>query len=293
MAYKRSVFPESGYDVFKEKYDVSPDKEILVDEYYALWKMTDRTALEEDRLNQLAIELEPYLYTAEHINHYQDAMSNVQKFFVENTQGHIDGLKVETRDYVDGKKVEIDTAVISGQTAINTTKDNALISIEQKKENIIDYMDGTTAGALRNDIGALAESTVEGANLVEKINALDAKTVDLTPIENKIGDLSSMTTDEKSNLADAVSEVQNEIKTHSDDNITSHNVSRGTSTFAGSGQEVTIPHGLSVVPVSAYAFPTVNSEGYLGEVWIRMDETNLYIGNSGSFTGVMSWTAIG
>lgn len=80
---------------------------------------------------------------------------------------------------------------------------------------------------------------------------------------------------------------------HTSANITAHNVSRGTSNFGGNNQEVTIPHGLSVVPTSAYAFPTVNPEGYLGEVWIRMDATNLYVGNSGSFTGAMSWTAIG
>lgn len=205
MAYKRSVFPEGGYDVFKEKYDVSPDKEILVDEYYALWKMKDRTTLEEDRFNQLAIELEPYLYTAEHINHYQDAMSNVQKFFVENTQGHIDGLKVETRDYVDGKQQEMDTyvdgkkieinqsqadmfnytnlkkseveaTVTNGQTSINTTKDSALIFIEQKKENIIEYMDGTTAGQIRNDIGVMGDlTTTDKASLVNAVNEIDNK----------------------------------------------------------------------------------------------------------------------
>ena len=83
------------------------------------------------------------------------------------------------------------------------------------------------------------------------------------------------------------------VDAHKAENVTTHNVSRGTSNFAGNGQEVTIPHGLPVTPTSAYAFPTVNPEGYLGEVWIRMDETNLYIGNSGSFSGEMSWTAIG
>jgi len=79
---------------------------------------------------------------------------------------------------------------------------------------------------------------------------------------------------------------------HLAENVTTHNVSRGVSNFAGNGQEVTIPHGLPVTPTAAYAFSTVNPEGYLGEVWIRMDETNLYIGNSGSFNGEMCWVAI-
>ena len=150
MAYKRSVFPEGGYDIFKEKYDISPDKEVLVDEYYALWKKTDRTTLEDNRLNELEVELEPYLYTAENINQYQDAMSNVQKFFVENTH-----------DYVLEKQEEIDTQ-----------KDNALIAIENKKQNVLDYMDGTTAGVLRNDIGDMLDSTIEGRSLVDKTNLL-------------------------------------------------------------------------------------------------------------------------
>ena len=86
---------------------------------------------------------------------------------------------------------------------------------------------------------------------------------------------------------------RNDSNEHKKKNITAHNVSRGISNFAGNGKETTIVHGLPVTPTSAYAFPTVNPEGYLGEVWIKMDETNLYIGNSGSFTGEMSWVAIG
>lgn len=66
----------------------------------------------------------------------------------------------------------------------------------------------------------------------------------------------------------------------------------GLSAFAGSGNEVTIPHGLEGVPVSAHALPTENPQGYLGEVWVRFDATNIYVGNTGSYTGAMSWTAV-
>lgn len=92
---------------------------------------------------------------------------------------------------------------------------------------------------------------------------------------------------------DDIKSIEDDLTAHKVKNITAHNVSRGISNFAGNNQEVTIPHGLGIKPTSAYAFPTANPNGYLGEVWIRMDETNLYIGNSGSFTGEMSWTAIG
>lgn len=95
------------------------------------------------------------------------------------------------------------------------------------------------------------------------------------------------------NYADTiVGIVDRNLETHKNDNVTVHGVARGISKFAGNGNEVTIPHGLGTTPTSAYAFPTSNPEGYLGEVWIRMDDTNLYIGNSGSFTGEMCWVAI-
>lgn len=92
--------------------------------------------------------------------------------------------------------------------------------------------------------------------------------------------------------SDAAANILLEINEHKAKNVTAHGVSRGVSSFVGDNAEVTIPHGLSVKPTSAYAFPTTNPEGFLGEVWIRIDETNIYVGNSGSFTGAMSWTAI-
>lgn len=82
------------------------------------------------------------------------------------------------------------------------------------------------------------------------------------------------------------------VDVHANKNVTAHNVARGTASFAGNGGEVTIPHGLPTTPTSAFAVPTENPDGYLGEMWIRMDATNIYVGNSGSFTGEMSWTAL-
>ena len=66
----------------------------------------------------------------------------------------------------------------------------------------------------------------------------------------------------------------------------------GLASFSGSSLETTIAHKLGAIPTSAYCFPVNNPEGYLGEVWIRMDEVNLYVGNTGSYTGEMVWTAI-
>jgi len=89
-----------------------------------------------------------------------------------------------------------------------------------------------------------------------------------------------------------VAEVSQALDAHKAANIVVHGVARGTSTFAGYGQERAIAHGLGATPRAAYATPTEDPQGRLGEVWIRMTSTHLYVGNSGSFTGGMSWVAI-
>lgn len=63
----------------------------------------------------------------------------------------------------------------------------------------------------------------------------------------------------------------------------------GSSDFGGGGLEVTIPHGLSRTPSFANAVPSEDPKGTLGEVWVRIDATNIYIGNSGSFKGELTW----
>jgi hypothetical protein len=67
----------------------------------------------------------------------------------------------------------------------------------------------------------------------------------------------------------------------------------GTASFAGSGAEITIAHGVGAIPSGVSATPTVDPGGYLGEVWVRKDATNIYVGNSGSFTGSFDWIAVG
>lgn len=66
----------------------------------------------------------------------------------------------------------------------------------------------------------------------------------------------------------------------------------GTGTFAGSGGETTVAHGLGSSPSYAQAVPTSDPNGYLGETWVRSDATNIYVGNSGSHTGSFSWYVV-
>lgn len=65
----------------------------------------------------------------------------------------------------------------------------------------------------------------------------------------------------------------------------------GSSTFTGNNTERTIAHRLDVSPSFANVVPTAATNGYLGDVWVRKDSTNIYVGNSGSFTGAFSWIA--
>ncbi len=72
----------------------------------------------------------------------------------------------------------------------------------------------------------------------------------------------------------------------------------GIANFAGLGRETTITHnitdiyGNAVVPVFCTYMVQTNPNGTIGEVWMRWDATNIYVGNSGSYTGTFTWLAI-
>jgi hypothetical protein len=69
-------------------------------------------------------------------------------------------------------------------------------------------------------------------------------------------------------------------------------IGTGSNTFAGSGGEKTIAHGLGSSPSAVSVTPTANPSGNLGEVWCRKDATNIYVGNSGSAVTAFDWIAI-
>ena len=79
------------------------------------------------------------------------------------------------------------------------------MSIENKKDNIIEYMDETTAGAIRNDIGVMGDSTIEGRSLVDKTNLLktqvDTNVQNITDNSNKINNLSAEVDEHKADTA--------------------------------------------------------------------------------------------
>lgn len=149
MAYKRSVFPENGYDVFQELYDLPPSYEPLVEEFANLRFITNRTPEQEERFNQLSITLQDYFLTAERWNKFQDALTGVQKFFLENTQGYIDGLKQEMQVFVDGKQAYIIEFVDGKVRLINNTVSEGINTMEDKKDYFVTFVN-TKVDEVRN-----------------------------------------------------------------------------------------------------------------------------------------------
>ena len=73
----------------------------------------------------------------------------------------------------------------------------------------------------------------------------------------------------------------------------------GSINFLGKGQEQKIAHGATLTngtaatPKSVFITPAGNPYGTLGEVWTRWDDNGyIYIGNTGSYTGVGNWTVL-
>src|SRR5690606_27929613 len=114
-------------------YEISAADVPLIQRFQELKLKSNRTPSEETEMANLTAQLKNKLISAEDFNHFQDALVNMQLFI---------------RD-------EVDVYIASKQAEVDTAKNNALIAIEQKKENVIEYMDSTTAGAIRNDIGVM------------------------------------------------------------------------------------------------------------------------------------------
>lgn len=66
----------------------------------------------------------------------------------------------------------------------------------------------------------------------------------------------------------------------------------GTGAFTGNGSTTTVAHGLGANPTAVHVTAAAGASGNLGEVWATKDSTNIYVGNTGSFTGNFYWTAI-
>lgn len=214
-----SQFPEQN-DTFPLMQDIPASQNDAKKRYKELKDKSNRTEAENTELNSLAVLLKNSRINADIINLLFSAMTKMQTFIRDNIFGFFQTKQDETTTFVNGKKTEMTSYVDAKKLEVDTAKDNALIAIEQKKNNVIEYMDSTTAGQLRNDIGIMGElTTTDKLSLVNAINEVNAKEVDLTPIENSISSLAGegRTTETVKGNADA-------IAAHQADNTTAHGI---------------------------------------------------------------------
>jgi hypothetical protein len=69
-------------------------------------------------------------------------------------------------------------------------------------------------------------------------------------------------------------------------------IKKGVGYFSGNNLETTISHGLPYIPKYVNIIPLSNSQGTLGEIWARIDQTNIYVGNTGTSNCQFFWIVI-
>lgn len=105
---------------------------------------------------------------------------------------------------------------------------------------------------------------------------------ELTNLRDQVdSEMQTLTSNTQSNL----NTLSTQLTQHQNENTFSH----GSSNFSGLGSETSIAHSLGVVPSYVSVVPNNATNGYLGEIWVRKDENNIYVGNTGSHTGAFNW----
>ncbi len=108
---RRSNFPDGGIDQFLELYNLPASQRGNMARYQELKLKTNLTSGEQEELNNLTITLQHYIIDVEKWNKFADAIINVEKFFLEETEPYLQAKKDEITDYTDTKKLEFQAEV--------------------------------------------------------------------------------------------------------------------------------------------------------------------------------------
>lgn len=100
----RSTFPQK-VDTFTELFDLPPNLVAKAKRYQALKIQPTLTASEQAELNSITTELEGYIISPEVFNKMNDAITNVETFFLNEVDGYIDGKQLEWASYVNAFKL--------------------------------------------------------------------------------------------------------------------------------------------------------------------------------------------
>lgn len=181
-----SKFPDE-IDVFIDRYDALASDIPHLKRIQELQLKENKTPAESNELTNLLITYRDKMFLAEDLNKLQHAMVAMQQFLKGSVNDYILNKQNEFNSYIDTKTSELETeqtnainsinsTKTTAETNIQSTKDSALLAIENKKNNVIEYLDGTTAGQLRNDIGDMSLlTTTEKTSLVGAVNEVNAK----------------------------------------------------------------------------------------------------------------------
>lgn len=169
----RSKFPNE-LDSISEKRDLPPNKKTQARRFQELINKENSTSAEQQELNNLTIELYDYIVTAEDRNMFGDVVIATQRHYRDNTINHVNQLKQETTDYVNAEKQSISNIAAENVNDVIRAKDDALLAIERKKEAIIEFLNSTEVGALRVDLGVMADlETEDNSSLVNAVNEVN------------------------------------------------------------------------------------------------------------------------
>jgi hypothetical protein len=145
-----SNFPNS-VDSFLYRTNIQGNDKVDIARINELTLKTSLTTTEQDELTYLTSKHRNKLFQADDLNAIQDSLSNLQIFF----------------------KDKVDAKLNSNISSIQTVKDSALVALDNKKNSIDLYLDSTTAGALRTDLGVMSDlTTTNKTSLVKAVNEL-------------------------------------------------------------------------------------------------------------------------
>ncbi|WP_105618490.1 phage tail protein [Vallitalea okinawensis] len=208
-----------------------------------------------------------------------------------NNYSDSDAINAIESTYIDGSSVwtidvyaqNIQGNYITGKTVRTSSSGKR---IEMTSGNDIEFYSetGNLAGMIDYDIGGAGTEEEEAKRIFLRTNsgyALKLESAEGLSIESKSGSIWL-----QAPTGTAYINGSKILTTAS-----GSGVKGGSSTFVGNGGERTIAHGLGSSPTAVSAMPKANPNGYLGEVWIRYDSTNIYVGNTGSYTGALVWMA--
>jgi hypothetical protein len=144
----QSNFPNS-IDMFIQRANILGQDKADIVRINELTLKTSITTNEQYELDNLIAKHRDKLFLADDLNALQESLSNLQLFF---------------KDRVDSK---LDQNI----NEIETVKDNALNALDTKKASLDLYLDSTTAGALRTDLGVMSDlTTFDKSSLVKALN---------------------------------------------------------------------------------------------------------------------------